>query len=229
MPNVNAPLKVGIIDSGISPASKSHLLAGCCVNWQDDRIVLTNASVLDKMGHGAALTDILCASSLSLKLLVAKVFFDRLLCAPEQIAAALDWQVMQGARLINMSFGLRTDRPVLEDACARAVAAGVMLVAASPARGESVYPASYPGVIRATGDARCQPGDISYLNSAQADFGGFVRSEHGQIAGASVGCAYVTRAIAHILCEQPETPCSDVLKALIAQSKYCGIERKASS
>jgi len=229
MPSANEPIKVGIIDSGISLTSESLLSVGCCVNWRDGHIVLSNACLRDKLGHGTALTNILCTASLSIKLLATKVFFDRLLCSPEQIAAALDWQVTQGARLVNMSFGLRIDRPVLADACARAIAAGVILVAASPARGESVYPASYPGVIRATGDARCQPGEISYLHSAQADFGGFVRSEHSQIAGASVGCAYVTRAITPILYEQPEAQCGDVLKALIAEAKYCGIERKVGS
>ena len=178
------------------------------------------------MGQGAATADIFTRQSPEIRLLIAKVFFKKLSCTPLQIAAAIHWQIERGAQLINMSFGLHADRPVLRKACESALQAGLVLVASSPARGDPVYPAHYPGVIRATGDARCNQGEISYLNSPQADFGGYVRAEKAAIAGASVGCAYVTASVIHVLLENPHLSRASLITHLAANAIYSGPENR---
>jgi len=144
-----------------------------------------------------------------------------------QVAAALDWVVSEGAQLVNMSFGLSHDRPVLREACERALAADVILVAASPARGAPGFPASYPGVIRATGDARCRADEISFLDSPQADFGACVRSSDTVVAGASVGCAHVTAKIANGLTSGLVAGPRDVCQWLARHARFRGPERRS--
>ncbi len=219
-------LKIGIIDSGIGATAGLPIHAARDFFWRNGKIISCDTEVPDQLGHGSALAEIILQQSPHISLLIAKVFFYQLVCTPAQIAAALDWQITSGATLINMSFGLHSDRAILKEACQRALHAGAILVAASPARGAPVYPAAYPGVIRATGDARCHKGEVSYLNSGQADFGGHVRANQQKIAGASVGCAYITASIATILLAQPQLKPLEIIDRLVAQAKYLGTENR---
>ena len=230
-------LKVGIIDSGIGEHIDLPIHNARSFRWSENGIVTSDKvisdndtgdyDIQDQLGHGSAMTEIISQKSPQIALLIAKVFFQKLACTPAQIASALDWQIAEGAKLINMSFGLHADRLILKQACRRAMEAGVILVAASPARGDPVYPAAYPGVIRATGDARCGQTEISYLNSPQADFGGHVRAGH-DIAGASVGCAYVSSALINILLEQANLNPADLINALVSQAGYLGPENRSA-
>ncbi len=102
----------------------------------------------------------------------------------------------------------------------------MILVAASPARGAPVFPASYPGVIRATGDARCAVGEISSLATAQADFGAHVRVEDDAVAGASVGCAHLSACAATFLDQNPGASLDDLRVWLVERATYRGPERR---
>jgi hypothetical protein len=125
-------------------------------------------------------------------LIDAQVFAERQRTTPDAVAAGLDWLRAEGAKVVNMSLGLRHDRAALRDAVARAVAAGVVLVAAAPARGSTVYPGGYPGVIRVSGDARCAPGEISALGGVPADYGACPHDAAGRHGGASFATAHLT-------------------------------------
>jgi subtilisin family serine protease len=176
------------------------------------------------LGHGPALAKLLLADP-RVELIVARVFGDALVTSAAQLAAALDWCAEQGARVANVSAGLREDREVLRRAVAKALAGGVIVVAAAPARGAPVYPAAYPRVVRATGDARCAPGEWSWLGSAQADFGAHVRA--GDVRGASAGCA---RVCAHLAAQLADglAPAA-ALAALRERAHYRGVERRFRS
>ncbi len=193
-------LRIGLIDSGISPhqqyrlaAARAFPLPEAAVNDIDDW--------RDRLGHGSALAQILIDQLPEARLWVAKVFDHRLTTGAAQVAEAVDWLVDSGVRLINLSLGLRSDRVVLAKACQRAREAGVVLVAASPAMGGAVYPASYPGVLRVTGDARCQPDEHSWCPSGQADFGACVRTGRSPVVGASVATARISARVGRYLCE----------------------------
>lgn len=221
-----AELRAGLIDSGVGPADPGRIVRQRMFRAAEDGGVSETDATADLLGHGSALAEILLAADPRCTLLIAQVFRDRLSCSAAQAAAALSWLVREGARLVNMSFGLRTDRPVLRAACQQAVAQGVILVAASPARGEPVYPAAYPGVIRATGDSRCSPGELSLLATAQADFGGHVRATAGSVAGASVGCANVSAAALQFIANHPGAGQEAVRSWLASQASYRGPERR---
>jgi subtilisin family serine protease len=66
------------------------------------------------------------------------------------VAAAIDYAVLQNAKVINMSLGGTTDFSLIRQAVTSAAAAGVVIVAAagnSGASGATSYPAAYPEVI----------------------------------------------------------------------------------
>jgi hypothetical protein len=118
---------------------------------------------------------------------------------PEKVAAGLAWLRQEHAHIVNMSFGLRHDRKVLRQAVAEARGAGMALIGAVPARGATVYPGSYPDVIRVSGDARCAPGEISALGGDPADYGACPRTLDGRPGGASLAVAHLTGILARQL------------------------------
>ncbi|WP_443690261.1 subtilisin-like serine protease QhpE, partial [Pseudomonas sp.] len=157
---------------------------------------------------------------------VAQVFDKRGVTSAMQISSAIDWLAEHEVRLINLSLGMRQDRSLLREACAAALKRGVLLCASSPAQGEAVFPASYPGVVRVTGDARCGEQDWSWLNSAQADFAACVRGTLAGQSGASLGCAALSGHIAAYLAEQPHASNSEIIDWLRAYARYRGPERR---
>lgn len=221
-------IRVGIVDSGIHGAGRARVVASADFTCAGQRVEPATGTVpRDLCGHGSRIGAIIAASK-GVELLDARIFRDSLFASAAQAAAAIDWLVDQRVRLINLSFGLREDRLALRAACARAHENGIIVLASAPARGEAVFPAGYPGVIRATGDARCSSAEISRLGTPQADFGGCVRDRDGAIAGASVGCANVSAAFAAWFVKHPHATRDEALAALSVQAAYRGPERRRS-
>lgn len=220
---MGAELRVGVIDSGCSPDQAAGLL-GARRFWLDDGVLREGEALADQLGHGTAVLARLRREASRVPVLMAQVFQQQGSTSALQVAAALLWLVEQGVSVVNLSLGLHQDRPVLRQACAEAQAAGVLLCASSPAQGMPVYPANYPGVIRITGDARCAAGQWSWLNSAQADFGGHMGGQGS--AGASMACAALTGRIAAMLRDQPQMDAQQVLDRLRRHAAFIGPERR---
>ena len=219
-------IRVGIADSGVDGVAATHVIAR-----KDFVDHATSGSLEDTSrdlaGHGSALAAVIAATG-EVELLDARIFDASLRTSAVRAAAAIDWLVEQGARIINLSFGLHEDRCALREACARAIEAGVLIVASAPARGAPVFPAAYPGVLRATGDARCADEEISWLGSAQADAGGMPRTPCGRVAGASAGCAHVCAALTRLMTRQPEAGRVALAEELRRSARYNGPERRHS-
>jgi hypothetical protein len=183
----------------------------------------------DPIRHGEPIAGILFSAAPDIALYNAQVFTQANATQPVTIAAGLNWLLEQGVAIINMSFGLRQNRAILRDACTAALEAGVILVAAAPARGPAVYPSAYPGVLRVTGDARCGLKEISHLASEQADFGACPRSYEQPGSGAPVGGAsfavpHVSAALARYLAAGGAA--ADYYQYLAASAVYHGPERR---
>jgi hypothetical protein len=216
-------LLIGVVDSGHGPRQAGLVQAARRFRLSPDALCEEPAD-FDRLGHGTAVLEALALDGGAIRCCVAQVFAERWQTSPLQVAAAIHWLVEQGVALINLSLGLRQDRPLLREACERALAAGVVLCAASPAQGEAVYPASYPGVLRITGDARCKAGQWSWLDSAQADFGAPVAA--GGLAGASLACATLSGQIARYLHEQPGSDRAALLDHLRRGAAFIGAEQR---
>ncbi|AOE85767.1 subtilisin-like serine protease QhpE [Pseudomonas sp. TCU-HL1] len=217
-------LAIGIIDSGFA-VEQGGRVALSRRFWLEGGELREGECQPDALGHGSVVLDTLTRQSGPVRLCVAQVFAERWRTSPLQIAAALHWLIEQDVAVVNMSLGLRNDRPVLREASVLAQTAGVMLCASSPAQGEPVFPASYPGVIRVTGDARCAPGQWSWLNSLQADFGSHVAAANGA-AGSSVACAALSGIIAGYLRANPAASREAVLGWLREGAAFVGPEHR---
>ncbi|QRY78266.1 peptidase S8 and S53 subtilisin kexin sedolisin [Pseudomonas sp. PDNC002] len=218
-------LRVGVVDSGHAVEHTRSVIGGQCFRLSDDGLDLLPLSV-DLLGHGSAVCEAILSHAPDVHLLVAQVFDERGVTSPLQIAAALHWLGEQDVRVVNLSLGVRQDRPILRDAVAELIEAGVLICASSPARGEPVFPASYPGVVRVTGDARCGEGEWSWLDSPQADFGAAVKVA-GR-SGASLGCAAFCGRLAALLAERPELSNVQLIEVMRERAAFQGIERKVS-
>lgn len=224
-----AKVRVGIVDSGSSAAQAAQVAAAAAfVRGDGNGDVRRIAACDDLLGHGSLVGNIVLHCAPQAELLVAQVFRERLATTAAQVAAAIDWLVEEGAAVINLSLGLREPRPVLEAACRAALDAGGVLCAASPAHGAPVYPAAFAGVLRVTGDARCERLEISALAAAHADFGAHVRPMHGTLAGAgaSMACAHLSGHVARHLSEVGRADVDALRAWLTAQARYHGLERR---
>lgn len=216
--------RVGLIDScGMWPGAIE-----AAAFESEGRRVEPRAVAADSSGHGSRIAHLLLGGDVPLELLLAQVFVNSRPATGAAVAAAIDWVCARRATLIHLSLGLAADRAVLAAAVARAIDAGCVVVASTPARGAPTYPAAYPGVIRATGDARCGPGELSWLGPSL--FGGCPRiaeKEHTDSrGGASIGAAWVSRAI---LKGAANAPARAVVAALAADARHIGPERKGPS
>ena len=221
--------RVAVLDSGIRPLPPAGVSRIRRFIDAGER-VLEGEPVEDPIGHGTVVADIIGAAAGRVRLLVGQVLNERGRSTAAVLAAAIGWALSQRAQLLHFSLGLAADRAVLRAAIGEAVASGVLVIAAAPARGGITYPASYPGVIRATGDARCTDGQISYLGTAAADFGACAlhRSRCGTVTrGASVGAAYLSRHIVTHLASG--VPAPQAHAALVRLATFHGPERRRSA
>jgi hypothetical protein len=223
--------RVGLIDScgGLEGIDAAHAAA---FDARDGRVECRE-TVADPTGHGSRIAELLI-SGRPVELLLGQVFTTLGPTSGAAVAAAIDWVVERRVGLIHLSLGLAGDRSVLRLAVQRAIDAGCILVAAMPARGARVYPAAYPGVISATGDARCAPHELSALRPWF--FGGCPRLEVAShtaaraydrayayaSGGASIGAAWVT----HAILQEPPLAAPAAVEALTARAKYRGPERR---
>lgn len=148
-----APL-IGIVDSGGPPDQTE---GGRAFSASGD-----GPATPDRLGHGTAVAAVLRRAAPEAVLRHAQVFDDTPVTSADRVARAVLW-LAEEADIILLSLGLSADRRVLREACAAARGAGACLVAASPARGPACFPAAWPGVLAATGDARCGWDDLSLL------------------------------------------------------------------
>lgn len=215
-------MRVGILDSGVAaPATaRRRFLAATDVLRTDD----STDPVHD---HGSVVASLIRENGPThLELLDAQIFGERLHCAPALAAAAIDWLIESDASVINVSWGLAGDDPALRKACAQAIQAGVWIVAATPIRGATPVPARYPGVVSATGDARCRPHEISDFGGVPAEFGADPTPNTGAHngprplrGGSSFACARICGVIAKIL---ESAPHCDPRLALQARATHRG-------
>lgn len=155
---------VAVIDTGVNRTGTDldgvgQVLDGC--DWVTSPTdVCTGTGVLDENGHGTHVAGIIAAQNdgegitgvapqstiLPLRVLDAKGSGYL-----SDIAAAIDYAVLNGAKVINMSLGGTVDHYLIKDAVNRAVAAGVIVVAAAGNSGPTntlpSYPAAYGNVI----------------------------------------------------------------------------------
>lgn len=220
------PVKLAIVDSAIGELPGSVVAARLAFRLAaDGRVLCAAGTAADPLGHGSAVAKLVLERAARCVLLSAQVFHANEPSAVQVIAAAIDWCVAQGARVVNLSLGLADDRRTLRDSCEAALAQGVLLVASWPARGGAAYPAAYPGVLAVNGDIRCGQGEFSCL--AHELFGASALPPHGFSGG---GASYATARIAGeagaFFETFPTASAADFRNKLLAGARFHGRERR---
>lgn len=151
--NTANPVKVGIIDTGISlahPDLAANIQGGynAIQPWK-------NAN--DDNGHGSHVAGIIAAVNNSTGVVgaahQADLYAIKVLGASgsgylSDVIEGIDWAILQKLNVINMSLGTSADVPSLHEAVVRARQSGIVQVAAAGNSGGAViYPAAYPEVI----------------------------------------------------------------------------------
>jgi len=228
-------LRVGIVDGGFERVPPAALHAAAQFASGDFEGAESDGGVRCEAPHGPSLPHGECVAALVLDaaptacLLDARVATAARPATPRLVAAAIDWCVAEGARVVNLSLGLADDRRVLREACERAVGQGVLLVAAAPARGAPVYPARYPGVFAVSGDARCAPGEWSRLDPASATgaaWGTCPDAPGGRPGGASMAAARFAGIVANHLVQHPDAGLRGLVDHLAACAIWHGRENR---
>lgn len=210
-------VRVGLIDSGVGGAPAAAVAA---------TRVLT-AATGDSIRHGGQIASCILQHCSSAELLVAQVFGRTREASVDAVVEGMHWLVDQGVQIINMSFGMASPSARLASACRAAARAGVVLVASAPARGGVAFPAALEECIAVTGDARCAPGEVSWLATSAADFGTHPfcdpqRPDHG--GGASMAAGRMSGLLAGLL--EAEADADDVRIELQRRAAYVGPERR---
>lgn len=150
-------IKVAIVDSGVAMDHEDiSQKVVARTNFSDTKII--NPEDYDKYGHGTHVAGIVAAAHNSTgvagvcpdcTILDAKVLNDSGSGSSSAIAKGIDWAVVNGAKVINMSLGQRVSSRTLETAVNNAWNKGVVIVAAAGNAGTQakIYPGAYPNVI----------------------------------------------------------------------------------
>lgn len=151
--NTADPVKVGIIDTGISkdhPDLKNNIKGGVNTinprkSWNDDN------------GHGSHVAGIVGALNNAIGVIgigpAVDLYAIKVLGASgsgylSDVIEGLQWAVVNGMQVVNMSLGTTSDVQSLRDAVIAAKNAGIIIVAAAGNSGSSViFPAAYPETI----------------------------------------------------------------------------------
>ncbi|MDP2926852.1 MAG: S8 family peptidase [bacterium] len=156
-PNTADPIKVGIIDTGISkdhPDLKANIKGGVNTinprkSWNDDN------------GHGSHVAGITAGLDNEIGVIGVGPKIDlyaiKVLSASgsgylSDVIEGIQWAMANGMQVINMSLGTASDVQSLHDAVIAAKGAGIVVVAAAGNSGESsdpsvIFPAAYPEAI----------------------------------------------------------------------------------
>lgn len=199
-------VKVAILDTGIDtghPDLKDGIAA-----TRD--FTGSSAGVSDLHGHGTH-----CAGSVGARggnsggiwgvapectFIIGKVLGDNGSGSSAGIAAGIDWAVAQGADVISMSLGSDSPSPTIEAACNRAVAAGVIVIAAAGNAGPGENTIGYPG-----GNAACVAVAATDSNDNVANFSSrgaavFIAGPGVQVRSCYPGSRYATMSGTSMAC-----------------------------
>lgn len=158
------PLRIGVVDTGINPWH-SHVLGkvtGCRIFVDDDGYIREDEDFRDNVGHGTAVAGILREALYDAELFAVRVFDDELRTFPSLVARGVLRAASQGCRVINLSLALPAEfgGESLAEACAAAIKAGSVLVAAGKPGTPDLLPASLPGVHGVIEGEGMRPGEV---------------------------------------------------------------------
>lgn len=243
----DASVTVAVIDTGVDLDHPD--LAAKLDTEHDWDFVGGDAEAEDDNGHGTHVAGIVAAvtdntigvagAAPEVRILPVKVLSSAGTGTADSLAQGINYAVAQGADIINMSLGGLAGGPVMQAAVQNAVAAGVVVVAASGNNGYSstvFYPAAYPECI-AVGATTVDDERASYSNAgAELDVtapGGtqtagvistvpYGETLYGWKYGTSMATPHVAAAAALLRSSDPSLTVAQIHTALKATARDLG-------
>lgn len=172
-PPTGRGIRIAVIDSGVHPRHPhidARRLAGGVAITREGAIEDASSALLDRLGHGTAVTAAIQERAPDAEVLTVRVFRDALRASPAALIAAITWSIAAGADIVNLSLGSTNaaHREAFAAVVARACAAGVLIVAARSSGGMACWPGALPDVLGVELDWSCPRG--TYRTVARAPF-----------------------------------------------------------
>lgn len=211
-PTAGRGVRIGVIDSGVFPRHP-HIgpIAGGAAILPGEDVSEDLEAWIDRLGHGTAVTAAIQEKAPAAEVFAVKVFHTALKTSAATLVRAIDWCVVQGFDVVNLSLG--STNPAHEaafaEAAARAAKAGAVLVAARQAGEDLCYPGCLPGVLGVGLDWDCPRDryDLRTVDGAVAGYAsGYPRPVPGvaparNLSGVSFAVANMTGHLAAALGE----------------------------
>lgn len=145
-------MRIAVIDSGVHPAHPhiraDRLLPGLSL-LADGTVLRSDDEILDKLGHGTAVTAAIQEQAPDALILPIRVFREGLRASARALAGAIRCAIEARVDIINLSLG--TTNPAHGDVFAaladEAMQAGALIVAAREAQGVPCWPGCLPQVL----------------------------------------------------------------------------------
>ncbi len=159
-PATGRGISVAIIDSGVHPRhphiDAARLAGGVAID-REGRIDDAPHALLDRLGHGTAVTAAIQERAPDAGLLTVRVFHDALRASAAALIAAIRWSIAARADIVNLSLGSTNaaHRDAFAAVTAEAAAAGVLIVAARTAGDGPCWPGALPDVLGVELDWDC--------------------------------------------------------------------------
>ncbi len=193
----------------------------------------------DEYDHGTAVAGVIAAEqnngigisglAYNSKIMMCRVFDVTGNASASDIAAAIVYATLNGAKILNFSFGEKYSSPLMHDAIKFAFSQGVIMVASSGNDGSDAphYPSDYPEVISVGGsDSQGKRwkdsnfgGNLCLLAPAQSIITTTPNKSYGMKSGTSLSAPYVSAAIALMLEKNPNLTFNDIKSILMTTAK----------
>ena len=138
---------IAVIDSGVHPGHPHLGPVASGVAFTPDGS--GHDDIVDRLGHGTAVTAAIQEKVPGARIHVARVFADELATSARTLARAIEWAGERGCRVANLSLGTprRSRIEVLRPALDRAARRGTLVIAAYSHEGARWLPGSLPGAL----------------------------------------------------------------------------------
>lgn len=211
-----AGIRIAVLDSGINPYH-SHVNGvsdGIQFVVNRERQLEWKHDYRDRLGHGTAVAAVIRGVAPQAALYAVKIFDEKLATYPSVLTTALEWAMEQQVHIVNLSLGLIRDIEAVREVCARAVEAGVCLVASLDERNQLLWPATYPGVFGVCA-GKHQRGEWGFYKERYFSSCGYPRELKGDVQrfnlhGHSFASAHFSGILAQLLEEHPGWDCHEV-------------------
>jgi len=142
-------VRVAILDSGINPDHPhvGRVMGGIFFHTKGE-----SPDFVDRLGHGTAVAGVIREKTPAAELYAVRIFDSRLAANIETLMRGLDWCLVHGIHVVNLSVGTANEqhRPRFEDFLHRARSQEVFVVSAA-----NMLPGMLEGAIGVDSDPEC--------------------------------------------------------------------------